>query len=174
MRGVPRKLTRRIGRVGPPSGGLRAADALGGGDRGRLVIGVQNVRVSRRAGAISASGERMEIPLDPEILHGGVASVDLPEAPPAQCWRVDWRVIGTDLWHIAAWDLDGGEHLVPDTATPEPQHRIEWRAVAEARAAEPRCTACGARPAIPQGYQHPDHGPVAVCLAHRDCELDWT
>ena len=72
----------------------------------------------------------MSIRLDPDILHGGFAHVRLPEPPAGHLWLVEWRVIGTEAWHRAAWDLAAGEHLVPDTDTPEPQHRIEWRGTA--------------------------------------------
>lgn len=113
------------------------------------------------------------LPLDVDILHGGTAQVVLPAPPAGHRWCVEWRVVGAEDWHAAAWGLDAGEHLVPDTDTPEPQHRIEWRAVAEDDRAEPRCTVCGAAGAVPQRYAHPDFGPVALCGQHRDRELDW-
>ncbi len=115
----------------------------------------------------------MALALSPEILHGGLAHVTLPEPPPGHRWLVEWRVRGADSWHTAAWDLEAGEHPVSDTDAPEPQHRVEWRATAVSNA-EPRCTVCGAVGAVPQGHRHPDYGPVALCAAHRLRELDWT
>jgi hypothetical protein len=84
------------------------------------------------------------IPLEPEILIGGIAQVDLPEPPADHRWRVEWRVAGADAatdgpdaWHAAASGLYAGLHGVDDTRTPLPQHRIEWRAVATPRDVEP-------------------------------------
>jgi hypothetical protein len=112
--------------------------------------------------------------LTPEILHGGTAVVILPESPTGHAWRVEWRVVGTtDDWHVAAGGISSGEYAVSDTRTPEPQHRIEWQAVAEVRGAGSYCTVCGAPGAVPQGYSDPVFGPVALCAEHRHCELDW-
>lgn len=126
------------------------------------------------------AGTRMTLALSltPEIRHGGRAWVVLPEPPVGHRWRVEWRVVGTDDWHPAAVDPTAGAHPVPDTETPAPQQPIEWRAVAvrggTARDGELRCTVCGAAGAVPQGYAHPDWGPVALCEGHRHSELDWT
>jgi hypothetical protein len=92
----------------------------------------------------------MLIRLDPEILHGGVAHVLLPDAPAGCRWRIEWRLLGTDDWHVVASELDAGEHVVPDTDTPEPQHAIEWRGVAVGPGSRPACTVCGAFGAEPQ------------------------
>lgn len=70
-------------------------------------------------------------PLDPEILPGGVAWVALPEPPADHRWNVEWSMVGTGDWHSAARGLNAGEHLVPDIETPEPQHPILCRAVAQ-------------------------------------------
>lgn len=115
----------------------------------------------------------MLLPLDPVILHGGSAWIVLPEPPPGHLWRVEWRVTGADSWNTAAQSLSAGEHLVPDTDTPEPQHRIEWQAVAVTSDSGARCTICGAGGAKPQSYSHPYFGPVALCEKHRLSELDW-
>jgi hypothetical protein len=116
----------------------------------------------------------MFIPLDPEILHGGIAQVRLPEPPYGYRWRIEWRVVETDDWHAAANKLPAGEHAVSDTETPEPQPRIEWRAVAVDAEADPTCSICGASGAVLQGYRDRDLGDVALCAAHRDREMDWT
>ena len=111
--------------------------------------------------------------LTPEILHGGTVEVLLPEPPAGQRWRVEWCVLGTQPWHVVAGGFGPGVYAVSDRHTPEPQHRIEWQAVAEVREAEPYCTVCGAPAAVPQGYSDPDLGPVAPCQEHRHRELDW-
>jgi hypothetical protein len=111
--------------------------------------------------------------LSPESLHGGTAVVILPEPPTGQHWRVEWRVVGEGDWRVAAGGFTAGEHMVSDTRTSEPQHRIEWQAVAEVRGAGSYCTVCGAPGAVPQGYSDPVFGPVALCAEHRHCELDW-
>ena len=81
-------------------------------------------------GARRAAHLGMTIPLAPDILHGGLAYVVLPEPLSGHRWRVEWREIGTDPWHIAAEGLEGGVQAVDDTKTPAPQHLIEWWAVA--------------------------------------------
>ena len=115
----------------------------------------------------------MHVHLEPEILHGGVAQVMLPE-PPAGCrWRIEWRVVDGNDWHSVANDVAGGAHAVTHTRLPEQQHRIEWRAVAVFADAGPTCSVCGALGAVPQGYRDPELGDVALCELHCDRELDW-
>lgn len=119
------------------------------------------------------SEPRSRITIVPEILHGGTAEVMLPTPLTGYSWRIEWRLIGQEDWHVAERGLGGGPHGVSDANTPEPQHRIEWQAVAEPGEPVPRCTICGARPATSQRYGDPECGPVALCEEHRGRELDW-
>lgn len=94
-------------------------------------MGMRRIRMGH-AGASHATDSNVMIRLEPEILHGGIAQVLLPDPPNGHRWRVEWRVIGTGQWHVVANGLAGAEQWVDDTKTPVPQHLIEWRAELDA------------------------------------------